>query len=169
MNISRNVLISVAFLAAAPAAFSADFDDFARVVSVTPRSEQYNRPQQECRTEYAQVQTQQQRSAGGSILGGIAGAIIGNQVGGGSGRTVATAAGAIAGAVTGDRLDNRDNGTVTSTQPIQQCRMVDHWESRPAGFSVTYEYKGHNYTSILPSDPGSRLRVRVAITPIVDR
>ena len=83
-----------------------DFEDYGRVTRVTPVTEQINRPRQECRTEYVQVQQPQERGVGGSILGGILGAAVGSQVGGGHGKTAATAAGAIAGAVIGDRTQN---------------------------------------------------------------
>ncbi|HEY0845922.1 MAG TPA: glycine zipper 2TM domain-containing protein [Noviherbaspirillum sp.] len=145
--------------------FAGEFEDTARVISVTPQVEQVNYPQQECRTEYVPVQRQAQRSVGGSIIGGIAGGILGNQVGGGSGRTAATAAGAIAGAIVGDRLENSDTQTITEQQPVRQCRTIDNWQSRTNGYAVTYEYRGHTYTTVMPYDPGDRLRVRVSVMP----
>jgi uncharacterized protein YcfJ len=184
MNIK--LITSVFSLIAASAsatAVAADYDDFAKVTNVTPQIEQINRPRQECKTEYVQVnrqvQTQQQqprsgeRSNGGAVVGGIAGAILGNQVGRGNGRTAATAAGAVIGAITGDRIDNGSNSgnsqpvteTITSEQPVQRCRAVDHWESRTTGYSVNYEYKGRSYNAILPYDPGTRLKVNISVTP----
>lgn len=159
--------LSLIFVAATAvsAVQAADFDDFARVVSVAPQLEQVNYPQQECRTEYVQVQRQAQRGVGGSIVGGLAGGILGNQVGGGSGRTVATAAGAIAGAIVGDRLENNQAGAVMEQQPIRQCRTIDNWQTRTNGYAVTYEYHGHTYTSVMPYDPGERMRVRVSVMP----
>jgi uncharacterized protein YcfJ len=161
---------SAAFLLCAGAlttAYAADFDDYARVVRVSPQIEQYNQPQQECRTEYVQqqVQPQQQRGMGGSILGGIAGGILGNQVGGGHGRTAATAAGAIAGAIAGDRIENNPNGGYMSEQPVRHCRIIDNWQTRTNGYAVTYEYNGRSYTSVMPYDPGERIRLRVSIAP----
>lgn len=166
MNKARaGLLASLVSICILPAAFAADYDDFARVLSVTPQVEQVNYPQQECRTEYMPVQRQQQRGMGGSILGGLAGGIIGNQVGGGSGRTVATAAGAIAGAIVGDRLENNDGAVVTEHQPVRHCRTVDNWQSRTSGYAVTYEYHGRTYTTVMPYDPGERMRVRVSVMP----
>lgn len=166
MNHLRAKLVALVVCScSAVAAGAADFDDFARVVSVTPQVEQVNYPQQECYNEYVPVQRQQQRGVGGSILGGVAGGIIGNQVGGGNGRTVATAAGAIAGAIVGDRLENNGNTGVVEHQQVRQCRTVDNWQSRTNGYAVTYEYRGHTYTSVMPYDPGERLRVRVSVTP----
>jgi uncharacterized protein YcfJ len=144
---------------------AADFDDYARVVRVSPQIEQYNQPQQECRTEYVQQVQPQQRGMGGSIIGGIAGGILGNQVGGGHGRTAATAVGAIAGAITGDRIENNQNGAYVSEQPVRHCRVIDNWQTRTNGYAVTYEYNGHTYTNVMPYDPGDRLRVRVSVAP----
>jgi uncharacterized protein YcfJ len=159
------LLVSLVGFAAFSAVHAAEYEDFARVMSVTPQYEQVNYPQQECRTEYVPVQRQQQRGVGGSIIGGLAGGIIGNQVGGGSGRTAATAAGAIAGAIVGDRLENNDAGVATEHQPVRQCRTVDNWQSRPNGYAVTYEYHGRTYTTVMPYDPGERMRVRVSVMP----
>lgn len=166
MNLQAKLILSALCVGALPLAQAADFEDFGRVVRVTPQVEQVNRPRQECRTEYVQVQQPQQRSAGGSIIGGIAGALIGSQVGGGHGKTAATAAGAIAGAVVGDRVDNNGN-TVggVQEQAVQQCRTVDHWESRNNGYEVSYDYRGRNYTSIMSYDPGQRVRLRVSVEP----
>lgn len=163
-NARACLLVSFVGFGMGSTAFAADFDDYARVVSVTPRIEQVNYPQQECRTEYVPVQ-RQERGVGGSILGGLAGGIIGNQVGGGSGRTVATAAGAIAGAIVGDRLENSGSNTITEQQPVRQCRTIDNWQSRTNGYTVTYEYHGHTHTAMMPYDPGERLRVRVSVMP----
>ncbi|MES2742243.1 MAG: glycine zipper 2TM domain-containing protein [Pseudomonadota bacterium] len=172
MNLQAKWIVSAFCFGALPAVQAADFEDFGRVVRVTPQVEQVNHPRQECRTEYVQVPVPQQapqRSMGGSIIGGIAGALVGNQVGGGTGRTAATAAGAIAGAVMGDRIDNNGNsissGGGTQEQAVKQCRTVDHWESRNNGYEVVYDYHGRNYTSIMSSDPGNRVRLRVSVEP----
>lgn len=176
MNIRATLITSLIGVSAMSAVSAADFEDFAKVISVNPQVEQINRPRQDCRTEIVPVQRQVQtsqpaaRSNGGAIIGGIAGAIIGRQVGHGDGRTAATAAGAIIGAISGDRLENSNNAqatteTITTEQEVKRCRMVDHWESRTNGYNVTYEYKGRQYTSLLSYDPGTRLRVNVSVSP----
>jgi uncharacterized protein YcfJ len=159
----RLTLLLLCSSTASIAAASADFDDYARVVGVAPQIEQFNQPLQECRTEYVQTPQRQTRGVGGSIVGGIAGGILGNQVGGGSGRTAATAVGAITGAIVGDRMENNNNAVVE--QPVRQCRTVDNWQSRQNGYAVTYEYHGRTYTSVMPYDPGERVRLRVSIAP----
>ena len=171
----KKLSIAASFLGLAIGAGSAnaaDFDDFARVISVTPQVEQVNVPRQECRTEYEtsqrQYQRQPERSAGGSIIGGIAGGLLGSQVGGGNGRIAAAAAGALTGAIVGDRVDNNGNNQPQPTyesRPVRQCRNVDNWETRNNGFAVTYEYHNRTYTTVMPYDPGSRLRLHVSLTP----
>lgn len=164
MKVQIKALVSALCLGSLSVAGAADFDDYARVLRVSPQYEQVNQPVQECRTEYVQTTQQQSRGIGGSIIGGIAGGILGNQVGGGTGRTVATAAGAITGAIVGDRMENSNN-TVVTEQPVQRCRSVDNWQTRTNGYAVTYEYNGHTYTNVMPYDPGERLRVRVSVAP----
>ena len=167
MNMQARVLISALGLCALPLAQAAQFEDFGRVVRVEPRVEQIRQPRQECRTEYQQVPVQQQRGAGGSIVGGIAGALLGNQIGGGNGRVAATAAGAIAGAVVGDRVENngRPQGSTMQEQAVRQCRTVDAIDSRTVGYDVTYEYRGQNHTAFMQRDPGNRVRLRVSVEP----
>ncbi len=161
MNMHSKIIASL-FALGVSVASAADFDDYAHVISVTPQVEQFNQPQQECRTEYVPVE-HRSRGVGGSILGGLAGGLLGNQVGGGNGRTAATAVGAITGAIVGDRVENND--TTVAERPVQRCHTVEHWESRTNGYAVTYEYHGHTYTSTMPYDPGDRIRLHVSVSP----
>lgn len=169
---------SAAVIAIAPSVYAAEFEDFARVINVTPQVEQVNTPRQECRTEYETVERTErtrrgERDAGGSIVGGIAGGLLGAQVGNGNGRIAAAAAGAIAGAIVGDRVENgndngnNNNGRVTTYEkrPVRQCRNIDSWETRTTGYAVTYEYHNRTYTTVMPYDPGNRLRLQVSLTP----
>lgn len=170
-KMSKPVLL-FALAVAGTAVQAAEFDEYARVVSVTPQVEQYNVPRQECRTEYVQVQQRApaaERSAGGGIVGGIIGGLAGNQIGKGDGRAVATAAGAIAGALIGDRMENNNAqaaaATTVTEQPVRQCRTVEHWESRTTGYLVTYDYRGQRYTSNMSYDPGEKVKLHVSLTP----
>ena len=114
-----------------------------------------------------QVPVQQERNAGGTIVGGIAGALLGSQIGSGNGKVAASAAGAIAGAMVGDRVQNNGRqGSSVQEQAVQQCRTVEAIESRTSGYNVTYEYRGQNYTSLMRNDPGNRVRLRVSVQPL---
>lgn len=167
MKLHTKVVMSTLGLLALPLAQATDFEDMGRVLRVEPRVEQIRTPRQECRTDYVQVPVQQERAAGGSIVGGIAGALLGSQVGSGSGRVAASAAGAIAGAVVGDRMEN--NGRQASAmqeQAVRQCRTVDTIDTRTIGYQVTYEYRGQTHTALMQQDPGSQVRLRVSVQPI---
>jgi uncharacterized protein YcfJ len=169
MNLQSKLILSIFGLCALPLAQaqSADFEDFGRVTRVQPRVEQIRSPRQECRTDYVQVPVQQQRSSGGTIVGGIAGALLGSQVGGGNGKVAAAAAGAIAGGLVGDHVDNgnRVASNGVQEQAVQRCRTVDAVETRTNGYDVTYDYRGHTYSTVMNRDPGSRVRLRVSVEP----
>jgi uncharacterized protein YcfJ len=167
MNIKAKLILSALGVCALPLAQAGDFEDFGRVVRVQPRIEQVRVPRQECRTDYVQTQVQPQRGAGGSVVGGIAGALLGSQVGGGNGKVAAAAAGAIAGAMVGDRVENdgRNYAPQTQEQAVRQCRNVESVQERTNGYDVTYDYRGHTYTTVMNRDPGNRIRVRVSVEP----
>lgn len=54
-----------------------------------------------------------------------------------------------------------------ASPPGIRCQPVpaERDERRLAGFDVEYQYKGEKYMSRLPTDPGSRLRVRLSVVP----
>lgn len=145
----------------------AAFYDQARVRDVTPEYEKVNVPHEECRSEYVPSSYRRRESGSllGPVIGGVAGGLLGAQVGRGNGRTAAAAAGAAIGAITGDRLSRRDDGYEYGEREIRRCREIDHWQSRIVGYRVAYEYQGHHYSTVLPYDPGNRLRVRVSVDP----
>ena len=53
--------------------------------------------------------------------------------------------------------------------PQSNCEMVPVVREfrRPIAYDVDYVYKGAKYRSRLPEDPGNRLRVRIAVSPVV--
>jgi uncharacterized protein YcfJ len=165
MNFKAKLILSALGICALPLAQAGDFEDFGQVVRVQPRIEQIRTPRRECRTDYVQAPVQQQRSQGGTVIGGITGALLGSQVGGGNGKVAAAAAGAIAGAMVGDHVDNdgRNYGPATQEQAVQRCRTVEAVEQRTNGYDVTYDYRGHSYTTVMSRDPGNRVRVRVSV------
>jgi uncharacterized protein YcfJ len=170
MNINTKIVASLVCLSMLPLANAADFEDTARVLSATPQVEQFNQPRQECRAEIVNVQQPaQQRGYGGAIIGGLAGGLLGNQVGKGNGRTVATAGGAVVGALVGDNLSNGNNtgAPAYTQQQVQNCRMVDSWQTRTNGYAVTYSYRGKTHAVVLPYQPGNTIRVRVSVAPII--
>lgn len=153
-----------------PAMAEHEYEDRARVLSVTPQIERVNSPAQECRTEYVRESYYEapRRSNTGAIVGGIAGGLIGSRFGGGSGRIATAAVGAGLGAIVGDRYDNRDMSygrERVETRPVERCVTVDHWESITTGYLVNYEYNGRQYSTVTDHDPGRFIPVNVAVRP----
>jgi uncharacterized protein YcfJ len=87
-------------------AASASFTMDGQVVRVEPRVRHSTTYERECWTEAVPVQSSQNRSYGGAVLGGVTGGVVGNQIGKGHGKDVATAVGAAIGAIVGDNIDN---------------------------------------------------------------
>jgi uncharacterized protein YcfJ len=168
MNFKAKLILSALGVCALPLAQAGDFEDFGRVVRVQPRVEQVRTPHRECRTDYVQTQVAQPRSEGGSVIGGIAGALLGSTIGHGNGKVAAAAAGGIAGAMVGNSVDNQNNAypPQTQEQAVQRCRNVDSVEQRPVGYDVTYDYRGHTYTTFMNGDPGDRIRLHVSVDPV---
>jgi uncharacterized protein YcfJ len=105
------------------------------------------------------------RSNGGTVVGALVGAALGNTVGSGDGRQAATVAGAVIGGAIGRNSDKNNERVVVRDAG---CRVVDveREQRRVASFDVEYVHQGQTYMSRLPYDPGDRLRVRVAVTPV---
>jgi uncharacterized protein YcfJ len=156
---------------ALPAAADDVYYDTARVVRVTPITENVNSPRQECHTEYIQESYRSgSRDNAGAIIGGIAGGLIGSQVGKGNGRVAAAAVGAATGAVVGDRIDNSPGSDYgNSTHQVERCTMIDNWQTVNRGYNVIYRFNDRTYTTMMPYDPGNTIRIRIAVSPDVDR
>ncbi|MDN5874269.1 MAG: glycine zipper 2TM domain-containing protein [Sinobacteraceae bacterium] len=131
------------------------------VLSSTPSYQQVQvaRPRQEC----ARVPVNTSgRSTVGTLVGGALGGLVGNQFGGGTGKAAMTALGAVAGAIAGDKVASGPPGATTT-----RCRTVnDYVMKREAdGYDVSYRYNGQVYHTHRATDPGSKMRIRVAVTP----
>jgi uncharacterized protein YcfJ len=152
-----------------PAFAQHEYEDRARVLSVTPQIERVNTPRQECRTEYVRetVYESRERSNTGAIVGGITGGVIGSRFGGGNGRIATAAVGAGLGAILGDRYDNNRQPVRerVETRPVERCVVVDNWQSITSGYLVNYEYQGRQYSTVTDHDPGAYIPVNVAVKP----
>lgn len=133
----------------------------APVVKVTPvyRDVQVAEPRKEC----AQVPVDNQANkVAGTLLGAALGGLVGNQFGKGSGNAAMTAAGAVAGAAAGQSIASQGDG-----QTVTRCQTVNDYvlQRQPDGYDVTYRLNGQTYHTHTAYDPGSTIRVRVAVTP----
>jgi uncharacterized protein YcfJ len=147
------------------------FYDQARVVDVRPIREvvRVAAPHQECWSEPVRHVHRSGPDTGVyALTGTVIGGVLGNQIGKGNGRKAATAVGSVAGALIGsDMARNRQQTRVIATEE-RHCRTVERFyeEERHAGYRVTYRYHGQDYTRTMDYDPGSTVRVRVAVDPV---
>lgn len=144
--------------------------DYAPVTRVEPivRQVRVQSPRQECWDEVRYVQNRAHISdpgvGGRTLLGSIIGGVVGHQFGSGRGRDAATVAGAAIGAGVGyDSAAKRQQQV--REEVVRRCdvRQDTQYEQRVEGYRVSYEYLGRHYTTEMPYDPGSRIRVRVAV------
>jgi uncharacterized protein YcfJ len=159
-------------LAPLPAGAAPSFVDRARVERVEPQYETVQVPRDECTSQWVTENRPVAGSNGygGAIIGGVAGGILGNQVGKGHGREAATAAGAVIGAIAGDRIANQGGVQYEQAQrEVRSCRTVHDVQQRLVGYRVTYEYQGHQYTTVMREQPGRSVPVRVSVTPLDER
>jgi len=149
--------------------------DYAKVLSSQPvvHYVTVRRPVQECWQDTRQY-TEYRRApgeGGATLFGAIVGGVIGHQFGGGSGKHAATAAGTIIGATIGNDVARRKAGSnygyTQYSRPVRRCetRYRDHREERIDGYDVVYRYRGQNYSTRMPYDPGRKMKIRVDIRP----
>ncbi len=151
--------------------------EYAEVISVEPlfRRVRTTVPRRECWDEEVTVRSRDRNrrygsSLGSVIAGGVIGGVIGHQFGSGSGNDAATAVGALLGSAIASNKDNdddRDHSVRERVRVVERCetRRETREEERADGYRVTYVYAGAEYTARTKTDPGDKLRVRVAVTP----
>ena len=156
--------------------------DFARVINSQPIYEtvEIDDGREVCRNEqvripqYAQQYDARPRSETASVVGAIIGGVIGNQFGHGRGRSAATVAGvALGSAIAGDsQRQNRYRGryerSIISTERVCSYEPRVRTERQLVGYNVRYDYNGQIGETTTRNQPGSTIRVEVAVTAIDD-
>jgi uncharacterized protein YcfJ len=98
------------------------------------------------------------RVGGGAAIGAVAGGVLGHQVGSGTGNTAATIGGALLGGIIGNKVENdRREDRANADFDMNRCRTVTAGRDTLQGYDVRYSYRGQEYTTRMPSDPGRRL------------
>ena len=154
--------------------------EYARVVDVDPivTRVRVSAPEQQCWNEDRPVYRGSGTVARSTIVGGLIGAAVGQRIGVHTGvhDPGTVIAGSLIGAAIGnsigeDRAARRGEYEPVAYQSVQRCQVSyrDQWEERIDGYRVTYEYHGRRYTTRMPYDPGSRVRVDVDVRPAYDR
>ncbi len=185
MNTRITAWISAIILVGMTASAFADHDyrmarndramyDYAKVISSQPivNYVTVKRPVQECWEEmqYYTVDRRPRYGGGGTLVGAIVGGVIGHQFGSGRGNDAATVAGTLIGAAIGNDASRKryeGYGEERVARPIERCetRFQSHQEERIDGYRVTYRYHGQKYSTVMPYDPGQKIRVRVDVRP----
>lgn len=153
--------------------------DFARVVDVQPVYDEVpvNDSRTVCWNEPVTYVTApryapyRRRGETPEVLGGIIGGLVGNQFGHGDGRAAATIAGVALGSAVArdnnrryyDDYAPRYQRTVTERRCEQ--RPASRRERQLVGYDVTYDYQGVVGHTFSERQPGSEIRVRIAVEP----
>ena len=112
-----------------------------------------------------------------TVVGGIVGAVLGSKIGSGSGSVAAAGVGTLLGSMAGREIYDQNQrqtrrGTVVVCDPEPVGDDGDGRDGRydgsginpSAGYDVTYEYNGRQYTRRMDYNPGDRIRVRVDVS-----
>lgn len=185
MNRKLVTALALAASGLVPTAFAQSFQDNARVVSVHAVNERIPVQREECWNEHRRAyenRTVTRTDTGapigaGTVLGAIVGGVAGHQVGRGRGNDAATVGGAIVGGLLGNQVDRQNAeppSQVTEVErvpverDVQRCRTVREVRDAIVGYDVRYEYRGRQFTTRMPYDPGRMVPVRVDLAPVVD-
>jgi uncharacterized protein YcfJ len=61
------------------------------------------------------------------------------------------------------------NGSQLPSGPIERqvrrCNVVNRTVERNAGYDISYVYNGRTFNTVMPSDPGTSLRLNVSVSP----
>ncbi|MGQ7844991.1 glycine zipper 2TM domain-containing protein [Granulosicoccus sp. 3-233] len=126
---------------------------------------------------------QHHSTSGNAIVGGLIGGVIGNQLGRGHSshsRAGATVAGAIIGGAIANEAGNQvtrhrryetprhvESRPIYETRTVERCRRVvdSRAQQRLQYYNVTYRYKGREFVTRMPRDPGKRIELQVSVAP----
>ncbi len=103
-----------------------------------------------------------------AVIGGVVGGLLGSQFGSGNGKKAMTVAGALAGASIASSA-SRSRARHESGYTPRRCTtvMTSREVEEVAGYRVRYLYQGEEFTKVVTSDPGDRVRVEVRVMPAV--
>jgi uncharacterized protein YcfJ len=105
-----------------------------------------------------------------TLLGSLVGGVIGHQFGGGRGKKALTVAGALAGASMASNAAHSQEYESSDHAVYQRCTLTEEVREVESieGYLVTYRYQGREFTRTTVDYPGSRIRLRVKVNPVID-
>jgi len=186
-NTTKNIMVTslMAMFAVIPLAQAnhddyarntSDFDNFvvnAKVVSVTPifKYVTTNTPIEHCyRNRVINTDYHDGNRSGRMLLGGLIGGVIGNNIGHGGGRKARAVVGALIGSQIGSRIADKHAYTEQHAGYQQRCNTQNVSETRKQvdGYNVSYKFRGRMFTTIMPYNPGHRIKLSVNVSPVID-
>ncbi|NIP15187.1 MAG: glycine zipper 2TM domain-containing protein [Pseudomonadales bacterium] len=102
-----------------------------------------------------------------AVIGGVVGGLLGSQFGSGSGKKAMTVAGALAGATIASGVSRSRSHQGGYTPRRCTTVMTSREVEEVSGYRVRYVYQGEEFSKVVTSDPGDRVRVQVEVTPAV--
>jgi len=107
---------------------------------------------------YEEPHNRPNNTGAGTAAGAVVGGVVGHQFDHGS--TGATLGGALIGGLIGNRVAKEHDESRDPDMDYNRCRMVGDGRGHVLqGYETRYEYRGREYTAMLPNDPGARVRV----------
>lgn len=107
-------------------------------IGEAPRSAAYSEVEYGTVRRIDLVETSEQPTGGGAVLGGLVGGVIGNQIGHGAGRAAATVLGAFGGAAVGNNVE-QNQAAAASRRYYHVVVQLDHGPTRTFDY---YELNG---------------------------
>jgi uncharacterized protein YcfJ len=137
-----------------------DRGDFARVIDSRPVYADNGR-REECwsnrSNRFEEPHDRPNNKPAGTAAGAVVGGVVGHQFDNGS--AGATLGGALIGGLIGNRVAREHDEGKDPDIDYSRCRVVAEGDRVLQGYETRYEYRGREYTAMLPSQPGDRLRV----------
>ena len=56
------------------------------------------------------------------------------------------------------------DGRFLQPRQVERCRVQDNYRQVVSGYNVVYRYRGRDFTTMLPYDPGNTLDLNVSAT-----
>jgi len=136
-----------------------DRGDYARVIESHPVYSDAGR-REECWSNrdnrFEEPHNRPNTTAGGTAAGAVVGGVVGHQFDNGS--AGATLGGALIGGLIGNRVAKEHDENRDPDMDYSRCRVAEG-DHAIQGYQTRYEYRGREYTAMLPEQPGSTLRV----------
>ena len=133
--------------------------EFARVVSVTPVTEQVKTPREECHDVVVtrQKPVKDTHQIAGTVVGAVAGGLLGDAIGGGGKNTGAKIAGAAVGGYAGNKAQEKLQQSDTYQTTERVCNTVVDVSERTVGYDVKYLIGDEPGEVRMDHDPGDTI------------